>query len=72
MSARREKRLRKLEAKVAYLDGRVRSVEKRQLDQEEMYFGIVTAPQTVLRTVPPRRNLWRRLLDAFRGRDGTE
>lgn len=72
MSARREKRLRKLEAHVAYLEGRVHSVEKRQLDQEEMYFGIVTAPQTVLRTDPPRRSLWRRLLDAFRGRDGTE
>lgn len=72
MSARREKRLRKLEARVAYLEGRVHSVEKRQLDQEEMYFGIVTVPQTVLRTDPPRRSLWRRLLDAFRGRDGTE
>ena len=65
MSARREKRLRKLEA-------RVHSVEKRQLDQEEIYFGIVTAPQTIIRTDPPRRSLWRRLLDAFRGRDETE
>lgn len=68
MSARREKRLRKMEARVAYLEGRVRSVEKRQLDQEEIYFGMVTAPQTVIRTDPPRRSLWRRLLDAFRGR----
>lgn len=78
MSARREKRLRKLEARVAYLEGRVHSVEKRQLDQlerEEMYFGMVMAPQTVIRTDPqpsPRRSLWRRLLDAFMGKDGTD
>lgn len=65
MSARREKRLRKLEARVEYLDGRVRSVEKRQLYQEDMYFGVVTAPKTGLQPEPPRRSLWRRFLDAF-------
>lgn len=65
MSARWEKRLRKLEARVAYLDGRVRSVEKRQLDQEEMYFGVVTGPETGPKLDPPRRSLWRRLLDFF-------
>lgn len=73
MSARREKRLRKLEARVAYLEGRVHSVEVRQMDQAEMYFGVVRAPGTTqddLRPDPPRRSLWRRLLDAFRGRDG--
>lgn len=36
MSARREKRLRRLEARIIYLEGRVHSVEKRQMDQEEM------------------------------------
>ena len=36
MSARREKRLRKLEARVAYLESRTYSVEKRQLDLEEL------------------------------------
>lgn len=68
MSARREKRLRKLEARVEYLDGRVRSVERRQLDQEDMYFGVVTAPNDCPVPDPPRRSLWRRLMDSFRGR----
>lgn len=68
MSARREKRLRKLEAHVEYLDGRVRSVERRQLDQDEMYFGVVTAPKDGPVPVPQRRILLRRLMDSFRGR----
>lgn len=36
MSARREKRLRKLENKVAYMDGRVRELERRLLSLEEL------------------------------------
>ena len=36
MSARREKRLRKLEAKITYMDGRVRALEHRLLALEEM------------------------------------
>lgn len=36
MSARREKRLRKLEARVAYLESRTYSVEMRQLRLEEL------------------------------------
>ena len=36
MSARREKCLRKMVARVAYLESRTYSVEKRQLDLEEL------------------------------------
>ena len=36
MSARREKRLRKLESRVAYMDGRVRELERRLLSLEEL------------------------------------
>ncbi len=36
MSARREKRLRKMEAKVTYIDGRVRALEHRLLVLEEI------------------------------------
>lgn len=35
MSARREKRLRRLEGRVAYLETRMHSVEARQLEQRE-------------------------------------
>ena len=36
MSARREKRLRKMEARVAYMDGRVRELERRLMTLEEV------------------------------------
>lgn len=36
MSARREKRLRKLEAKAAYMDGRVMGLEHRLLMLEKL------------------------------------
>lgn len=68
MSARREKRLRKLESRVEYLDGRVRSVELRQLEQEDMYFGVVTAHKDGPVPDSLRRSLLRRLIDSFRGR----
>lgn len=46
MSARREKRLRKMEAKVAYMDGRVRELERRLLSLEEL----AASPTMILST----------------------
>lgn len=65
MSARREKRLRKLEATVTYMDIRVRALERRLLTMEEE----AEAQDADWAPAPPRRSLWRRLLDAIRGRD---
>jgi hypothetical protein len=46
MSARREKRLRKLEATVTYMDGRVRALEKRVIVLEEL----AASPTMILST----------------------
>ena len=61
MSARREKRLRKLEATVSYMDARVRVLERKMLLMEDE----VQHSDWAL----PQRSLWRRLLDTFKGRD---
>lgn len=63
MSARREKRLRKLEARVAYMDARIRAMEVKQIEAEEMHFGVAIAPQDHPQPAPRRRSLWRRLLE---------
>lgn len=74
MSARREKRLRKLEARVAALE----SIESERADRmariqkanEDYWRERSKVLDMVITNDPPRRSLWRRLLDAFRGRDG--
>lgn len=66
MSARREKRLRKLEARVAYLESRTYSIEKRQLDLEEL----ATRPTMILHTeteMPRPRGILASLLLKLRG-----
>ena len=65
MSARREKRMRKLEASVAYLESRVYSVEKRQLEQSES--AEVMASLDAEYEVTPRRGLLNWLVDMFGG-----
>ena len=67
MSARREKRLRKMEARVAYMDGRVRELERRLLTMEEL----AAHPTMILSTEPekPRpRGVLASLLLKLRGR----
>ena len=86
MSARREKRLRKLERRVEAVDARLKGLEEQETARtiqratEEYWKGAAAPYQTVvkatpyeavLKTTPPRRSLWRRLLDAITGRDGS-
>ena len=55
MSARREKRLRKMEARVAYMDGRVRELERRLMTLEE----VAAHPTMILSTEEKARPLSR-------------
>ena len=67
MSARREKRLRKLESRVAYMDGRTRELERRLLSLEEL----AARPAMVLHTEtekPRPRGALASLLLKLRGR----
>ena len=67
MSARREKRQRKLEAKVTYMDGRVRELERRLLMLEEL----AASPAMILSAGedrPRRRGVLASLLLWLRGR----
>lgn len=64
MSARREKRLRKLEARIAYLESRVYSVEKRQLTLDADYEPVPV--------VESHQSRWHRFVDAFRWRHRDE
>lgn len=67
MSARREKRQRKLETKVTYMDGRVRELERRLLMLEEL----AASPTMILSTGedrPRRRGVLASLLLWLRGR----
>lgn len=66
MSARREKRLRKMEDRVTYMDGRVRELERRLLDLEE----VAAHPTMILRTEEraPHRGVLASLLLKLRGR----
>ncbi len=68
MSARREKRLRKLEEKLEYMNGRVHALEFRVLSMEEKADAL-EVQDADWAPAPPRRSLWRRLLDAIMGRD---
>ncbi len=66
MSARREKRLRKLESRVAYMDGRVRELERRLLSLEEL----AAHPTMILHTEteePRPRGILASLLLKLRG-----
>lgn len=67
MSARREKRQRKLEDKVTYMEGRVRELERRLLMLEEL----AASPTMILSTGedrPRRRGVLASLLLWMRGR----
>lgn len=64
MSARREKRLRKMEAKVTYMDGRVRELERRLLPLEELatqpiFISSAGAKKPKARTFIERLKTWR-------------
>lgn len=50
MSARREKRLRKLENKVTYMDARVRTLEYQLMRFEEL----AVSPTMIMRTDPEK------------------
>lgn len=67
MSARREKKVRKLEATVAYMDVRVRALERRLLALEEL----AASPTMILSAGedrPRRRGVLASLLLWLRGR----
>lgn len=69
MSARREKRLRKLEAKAAYMDGRVMGLEHRLL----MLKKLAANPTMILSTeedMPRRRGVLASLLLKLKGLKG--
>lgn len=58
MSARREKRFRQLERRVEALENRA----AREIDK------IPEIPDAYWEPAPPSRSIWRRLVDAIRGR----
>lgn len=62
MSARREKRLRRLEA--------LETISLRQ-DWTDIKMSKLRVMDADWAPAPPRRSLWRRLLDAIMGRDET-
>lgn len=68
MSARREKRLRKMEAKVTYMDGRVRDLERRLLVMEEIAAHPVVIRSTETEKPRPRGVLASLLLKLRGGR----
>lgn len=68
MSARREKRLRKMEAKVTYMDGRVRDLERRLLVMEEIAAHPVMIRSTKAEKPRPRGVLASLLLKLRGGR----
>lgn len=68
MSARREKRLRKMEARVTYMDGRVRELERRMMVLE----GLAAHPVMIQSTgaeKPRPRGVLASLLLKLRGRE---
>ncbi len=67
MSARREKRLRRLERRVEALEDKVarENIAKAAREISE----VLEAQDADLAPAPLRRSLWRRLLDAIMGRD---
>lgn len=71
MSARREHRLRKMEARAAYMDVRVRELERRLLMLEEL----AANPTMILSTgedTPRRRGVLASLLLWLKGRKDTD
>lgn len=67
MSARREKRLRRLERRVEALEDKVAQENITQAARE--ISDVLEAQDADWAPALPRRSLWRRLLDAIRGRD---
>lgn len=67
MSARREKRLRRLERRVEALEDKVARENIAQAARE--INEVLDAQDADWAPVPHRRSLWRRLLDAIMGRD---
>jgi len=66
VSARREKRFRQLERRVEALENRATqeniSRAAREIDK------ILEVPDAAWEPAPPRRSIWRRLVDAIKGR----
>lgn len=75
MSARREKRFRQLERRVDAAEFVIDKMEKR-LSRAENNVADMARIRAEIKVqdadwapAPPRRGLWRRLLDAIKGRD---
>lgn len=68
MSARREKRLRRLERRVEALETKADVLSLRQ-DRTDIKMSNLRVIDADWAPAPPRRSLWRRLLDTIKGRD---